>query len=148
MNKRSYLGVGDLLQEVVKNDVLVVLAKKSPGTLEVLPLVHQPVVGSQEGDVQLGDDEVLVVPGVAGQGLAVELGVSAQSPSREVVVIVLARRTTSALGHLPDPHLLAVPRCYPAVDTVKLQRRRAGVAYLPPDLGAPQRGKVGVDEIG
>jgi hypothetical protein len=77
-----YLGICDPLEEILQDYVLVVLTQEPPGPLEILPLVHQPVVGAQKGDVHLGYDEILVVPGVTDKGLAVELGVAAASPPR------------------------------------------------------------------
>ena len=117
-----HLGIGDPLQEVLENDVLVVLAQKLPSPYEILPLVHQPVVSAQEGDVQLGDDEILIVSRVADPGLAVALGVLGLSPpSREVVEDILALGTITACGYPPDPHLVVIfviSRCWPAVDAV------------------------------
>ena len=83
--------VGDPPQEVVQDDVLVVLAQEPPGLAKVLPWRDQLVVGAQEGDVQLGDDEVLVVARVADQGGAVVLRDGAPRLARQVVEVVLAR---------------------------------------------------------
>jgi hypothetical protein len=141
------LGIGHPLEEVVQDDVLVVLAEDPPGPLEVLAPAHQPVVCAQEGDVHLGDDEVLVVPGIADLGLAVELGVVAPPPPRQVVTVVLARRAPTALCDPANAHLVPVSRRGSAVDAVQPQGGRAGVAYPLPDLGPPERGQVGVHQI-
>ena len=55
--------VGDPLEKILDHDVLVVLAQHPPGLGEGAALVDQAVVGLEEGQVQLGDDQVLVVAG-------------------------------------------------------------------------------------
>jgi hypothetical protein len=114
----------------VEDDVLVVVAQLPPGLPEGISLADQPVVGTQEGDVQLGDHEVLVVPRVADQGRAVALGKPVAAVPRQVVEVVLARRPITAIRDLPDLHLVVVARGRGSVDAVELQRRRAAVADL------------------
>jgi hypothetical protein len=114
----------------VEDDVLVVVAQLPPGLSEGISLADQPVVGTQEGDVQLGDHEVLVLPRVADQGRAVALGKPVAALPRQVVEVVLARRPITAIRDLPDLHLVVVARGRGSVDAVELQRRRAAVADL------------------
>jgi hypothetical protein len=74
-----YLRINDALEEVVEDDVLVVLAQHLPGPSERPAFVHQLVVGSQEGDLHLRNDGVVVVTWVPDQGRAVVLGIAAPS---------------------------------------------------------------------
>ena len=83
------------------HDVLVVLAQHPPGLREGAALVDQAVVGLQEGHMQLGDDRVLVVAGVADQGGPVVREVGAARLARQVVVVALAGgRANGGLGPL------------------------------------------------
>lgn len=52
-------------QEVVHDDPLVVPAGQATSIREIMTLIHQDVVKFHEGDMQLADDQVLVVAGVA-----------------------------------------------------------------------------------
>ena len=63
-------GVGDPLEEVLDDDVLVVLTQHAPRLGEGAALIDEPVVGLEEGQV-LGDDQVLVVAGIPDPGGAV-----------------------------------------------------------------------------
>ena len=84
------------LQEVVDHDVLVVLAQDPLGLDPAPALVDQRVVRLEERQVQLGDDEVLVVAGIADQRRAVVGVVSRPRFAGQVVVVAFSRRATAA----------------------------------------------------
>jgi hypothetical protein len=149
--------VGDPLEEVVEHDVLVVLAHQPACLLEGPALVDQAVVGLEEGQVQLGDDQVLVVAGVADAGRPVAQRVGVALLPGQVVVVTLARRPLGwhrgpvELGDLADQHLGLVGRVARgrrAVQAVELQAGRAQVLEVVADLGQGQRRQAGGEQLG
>jgi hypothetical protein len=150
-------GVGDPIEEVLDHDVLVVLAQQPPCLGEGAALVDQPVVGLEEGQVQLGDDQVLVVAGVTDPGGAVVGEVRAGWFSRQVVVVALAlgpqRRLLGPLqgGNPPEQQLVEVgegPGGRGAVQAVQLKSGGAQVLEVVADGGKGQGRQVGGQQLG
>jgi hypothetical protein len=149
--------VGDSLQEIVDDDVLIVLPEQAAGLLEGLALLHPGVVGLEKGQMKLGDDEVFVVTRIADSGGAVEHGVLVRIGARKVVVVARQpypqpgldpRQLLVGAGHLAQMHALTVARSHLArrqqryaVDAVQIEGRTTLVHELPADLvGAQRRG--------
>jgi hypothetical protein len=135
----------------VEHDVLVVLADQPPCLLEAATLVDQAVVRLEEGQVELGDDQVLVVARVADAGRAVAERVGVARLPGQVVVVALARRPLERRrrpvepGHLPDQHPVVVGRVAGgrrAVQAVQLEAGRAQVLEVVADPGHGERGQV------
>jgi hypothetical protein len=144
--------VGDPLEEVVDHDVLVVPAHQPPRLLEAPALVDQAVVGLEEGQVELGHDQVLVVARVADAGRPVAQRVGVAWLAGQVVVVALARRALERHlgavepGHLPDQQPAVVGRVARgrrAVQAVQLEAGRAQVLQLVTDPGHREGARPG-----
>jgi hypothetical protein len=149
--------VGDPLEEVVEHDVLVMLAHQPPRLLEAPALVDQAVVGLEEGQVELGHDQVLVVTRVADAGRPVAQRVGVAWIAGQVVVVALARRALERHlgavepGHLPDQQLGVVGRVARgrrAVQAVQLEAGRAQVLQLVTDPGHREWGQSRGQQVG
>jgi hypothetical protein len=120
-------------------------------------LVDQAVVGLEEGQMQLGDYQVLVVAGVTDPGRSVVGEVGAGWFSRQVVVVALAfgsqRRLLGAVqrGDPPEQHLVEVgegPGGRRAVQAVQLQGGGAQVLEVVADRGQGQGRQGGGQQLG
>ena len=130
-------GVGDSWQEVVQHEMLIVLAQDAACLIEALALVDQRVVGTEEGEVELGDDQILVIariPDLRGTVMIVVGGPS--FPGQVVEVVDDVRRSTPNRDHRAQLHLVRIIRIAEGgslVETVQVQRRFAHVAEDLPD---------------
>jgi hypothetical protein len=141
-------------QEVMHDDVLVVLAQEPLRLAKAPALAHQLVVGAQERDVQLGDDEVLVVARVANQGRAVVLIDSAPRLPREVLEGVVIRprwpvqrwRQVAERRDDAELHLVAIAWGGRTVDAIQVQGPGAQVPEGLRDGLQRKRGEIGIEE--
>ena len=129
--------VADLGQEIRQDDPLVATAHLRPNGIEVAArLVDKAVVGLEEGEVQLRDDQVLVVARISDQGGPVRRRVLAPVLPRQIVRVGLSRRAgerrVRAVQVLDraDLHLArigVVARRRAFVDAVEVEPQRARV---------------------